>query len=1108
MSNINSPSTLFGIDIDEEEYDNITGGPPEKKEIKQDTQSIVDREMKDKNYIDILGTTMDMSQAEDVKSFSDVINLYKDINPETGFSKIVVPKSEVEQIYTDAFQNRVQKIANAKFTDNTDIDFSGIGTSSETSVRLNELTDGEVQKAFGFIDNDQEAINYLNKKVGADNYRIFVDPDSSLIEPNRWISVKRDDGTFTPFSPVTQTYTDIFKRILPQAEYEVRNFLYNEAMAIGSANVVSKLARRAPLPVKGTLMFATYMYSLYGGGKKTEQGRKFIKEELNITNPEDIEEAENWLSKFSQVTDSIVRGVPLLTIPGSGTANEEIAGLFEMIGVGAAAVPQWLRIAKDAVKEKFMGAVSKAQDAAYKLAGKPRSNVVIEVRKFVAKTQKEKAGAIKIGEVDAQGNELYAELEDLIVPQAVFDRIVDRFGALAEQTSTVIPEKLRGQMQSAVQFLQAYQQKEVGPGDIKQFRQSIRDLAKFLSGGFVEGDDAFLVTRTAMGKELDALDEMYLLLRTQEANVLYGDIFKKLGNAKYNLDDINNAISKEFKMFVPKTPPSKEAAQDVIEGAIPSDPKGGFLLKKLMYEISTIGTSRETGRILTPDGIRQAAKKFGELEENAGFEFDIAKINTPAELLHLYARRLAELNRDVFGKGGTIDDPVLSKATRNIRNAILDTIAKPVNNPNKADLTTIAKDLKYANNFYKDTFDTTAYEILTNIRTARNLQKNKPEAGEAIYKLLGGPGKDVGGPITETVQSIQKMEKYVSNNIDKILKDFSDGKTFDQIKAGIKEEDLIKLKDGVRRIISERLGRAAGLDKGIADSSTSAIAYIDSLGDAAPLLGITKEVKAQLVEQANAIARIKNMGIFDMGIDPFGGDVQFKLVFDEIVGGNNKGETARVVGSMISLLPEVGGEAATENLRKGILEFVVSFESGVLKKQGKQSPYAAVDDTLIDNDRLTELLQQLQGIPNIDKVLTPDDIEVLDTISKYVGIVKTAGTDAGAALSGAQIISGLYTLDVKQLVGSLGRLAAQKRMSKLLTDPKIVDILTGKGFDSPPMTDKEKFLPLLVSKNMALGKLASEFLFSTFGVDETEQTNFILDNEMSEDEALKMFGVN
>ncbi len=157
---------MFGIDVDEEYYDNITGGTPEKKEIKQDTQSIVDREMKDKNYIDILGTTMDMSQAEDVKTFSDVVNLYKDINPKTGFSKIVVPKSEVEQIYTDAFQSRVQKIANEKFTDNTNIDFSGVGTSSETSVRLNELTDGEVQEAFGFIDNDQEAIKYLDNKIG------------------------------------------------------------------------------------------------------------------------------------------------------------------------------------------------------------------------------------------------------------------------------------------------------------------------------------------------------------------------------------------------------------------------------------------------------------------------------------------------------------------------------------------------------------------------------------------------------------------------------------------------------------------------------------------------------------------------------------------------------------------------------------------------------------------------------------------------------------------------------------------------------------------------------------------------------------------------------
>ena len=1099
MSNLNSPSTLFGVDIPED--DNTTGKPPEQQEVKQDTQSIVNRQMDDKDYIDILGTTIDTSQAKDVKSFSDVVNVFKDVNPKTGFSNIIVPKDEVKQLYTNAFQNRVKEIANKRFKDDVEIDFSGVGTASETSTRLNELTDGEVQKAFGFIDNDKEAISYLNNKIGENNYRIFVDKDTSITEPNRWISVKRKDGTFTPFSPVTQTYTDIFKRVLPQIEYEARNFLYNEGTALGAANVVGKFP--LPLPIKGTLMFATYAYSLYGGGKKTEAGREFIKQELGITKPEDIQEAENWLSKFGK---AVVRAVPILTVPGSGTSNEEFAGLFELLGVGAASVAPWLKIAKDAVKNKFMQAVQKSQDAAYKLSGKPRSNVIIDVRTFVAKTQAEKSRAIKTGEVDANGNELYAELEDLIVPQAIFNRITDRFGALAEQTSTVIPDKLRGQMQSAVSFLRAYQKKEVGPGDIKAFRKNVKDLGKFLSGGFVEGDDAFLVSRTAMGKDLAALDDMYLLLRTQEANVLYGDIFSKLGTAKYNLDDVNSAISKEFKVFVPKTDPSLVPSGQAIVGDVPSGQKGEFLLKKLMYEINNIGTSRETGRVLTSDGINQAAKKFGELEENAGFVFDINNINTPAELLHLYAKRLGELGRDVYGKGGTAENGLLYKATKNIRNALLDTIAKPVNNPNRVDLSTISKDLKYANDFYKATFDTTSKEILTNVRISKNLQERQPESADAIYKLLGAPGKDVPGPITETVESIQKMEKYVASNIDKILKDFSDGKTFDQIKANIKEKDLIQLKEGVRRIISERLGRAAGFDKGIADSSTSAMAYIDSLGDAAPLLGITKEVKATLLEQANTIARIKDMQLFDYGIEPFGGDIQFKLVFDDIVQAGKKQDSAQALGSMIALLPKVGGKEATENLRKGIMEYVVSFESGVLKKQGKQSPYAAVDDTLIDNNRLTELVQQLTDIPDINKVLTEVDIEVLDTLAKYVGIIKSAGTDAGAALSGAQIISGLYTLDGKQLISSIGRLAAQKRMSKLLTDPKIVDILTGGGFDTPPMSLREKYMPLFISPRMALGKAASEFLFSIFGSDENQQTDFLLNNEMSEDEALKMFG--
>jgi len=1096
MTNTNSNAAFLGVKPPPNDNTSMTNVPSTPKESeKKDTYSVASKAMEEANVIDILGTPIDISKADEVKTYEDVKNLMK-VNPKTGYANIVFPPSEVEKMFTDAYQNRVTNIAKNRFSDAT-VDFSGVGTESETSALLNELTDGEIQKALGFIDTDEEAINYLNNKIGAGNFRIFSDENSAITEPNRWISIKREDGTFTPFSPATKTYTDIFNRLLPQIEYEGRNMIYNQVVSIASSNVAGKLTNRLPAPIKGAVMFLTYAYSLYGGGKKTEAGRKFIKEELNITNPEDIDEAENWLSNFtSKVAEFAYRAVPGATLPGTGTFTEELAGLLEATGVGTASIRPWLEIATDAVKTKFLGSLKRTQEATAKLFGVPRQDIITDVRTFVAKTNEEKSRAIKMG-TNANGEDIYANLEDLILPQAVFNRIIDRFGSLAEQSSTVIPDKLRSQMQSAVAYLSAYQKKEVGPGDIKEFRKAINDLGAYLSGGYREGDKLFDVPRTKVGQDLSDLDSMYLLLRTAEANVLYGDIFKKLGNAKYNLDDINNAISKQFKAFVPKTPPSREVTQDVIEGAIPSDPKGGFLLKKLMYEISTIGTSRKTGRILTPDGIRQAAKKFGELEENAGFVFNIDDITTPAELLHLYARRLGELSRDTYGPGGSIPDKVLERASRDIRNAILDTIAKPVNNPNKADLTTIAKDLKYANDFYKATFDTTAYEILTSVRMAKNVQINKPESAKAIYKLLGGPGKDVGEPITETIQSIQKMEAYVSKEVSKILQDMSDGRTLDDIKKRIADKDLVRLKDSVRKIISQRLGRAAGLDEGVEDSTTSAMAYIDSLGDAAELLGITRENRATILQQANSIARLKKLGVFELGQNPIGfaNDIEFKLIFDDIVEAGNKKESAERFGSMIALLPEVGGGKATENLRKGLMEYIISPESGVLKTQGKQSPYAAVGDTLIDNDRLIELLQQIKGIPNINKVLTDIDFEVLDTISLYVGIIKNAGTDAGAALSGAQIISGLYTLSPKQLLGSIGRLAAQKRMSDLLTDPRIVDILTGGKLDAAPMTVMEKYEKLLIGPT-TLGGIAAQFVFEGFGRNENEQTNFML-NEPS-----------
>ena len=100
-------------------------------------------------------------------------------------------------------------------------------------MRLNEFW--QSQKAFGFRQRPRSN-KLFNNKIGANNYRIFSDPDSSLIEPNRWISVKELTELY-PFLCHNKT-SRIFLNESFLKEYEVRNFLYNEAMAIGSALMV------------------------------------------------------------------------------------------------------------------------------------------------------------------------------------------------------------------------------------------------------------------------------------------------------------------------------------------------------------------------------------------------------------------------------------------------------------------------------------------------------------------------------------------------------------------------------------------------------------------------------------------------------------------------------------------------------------------------------------------------------------------------------------------------------------------------------------------------------------------------------------------------------
>ena len=102
----------------------------------------------------------------------------------------------------------------------------------------------------------------------------------------------------------------------------------------------------------------------------------------------------------------------------------------------------------------------------------------------------------------------------------------------------------------------------------------------------------------------------------------------------------------------------------------------------------------------------------------------------------------------------------------------------------------------------------------------------------------------------------------------------------------------------------------------------------------------------------------------------------------------------------------------------------------------------------------------LQTTPIFKQILTKQDLKVLDGLSTYVATVQKAGTDAGSALSGAQLIGNMFTLDFFKFASGFARLSAQKRISELFTNQTFVDLVSGMG-SMKELTKGQKFREIL-----------------------------------------------
>ncbi len=936
----------------------------------------------------------------------------------------------------------------------------GVNVDPRGAEVSNLISAAGAQKELYLADTDEQYFNAMEKTFGKGNVRMIKDdgPNLSMFAPRNYVSVKRDDGTYTDFAPATVGAEAMVERYAPGVLAET-----GASLAIVPAAFATSAAVGAIPGVGIVLGPAMFAYTLYAGGKSVEAGRQYLQDELGL-NKEEALQFSGTLDLIKELT------VPEVFQAGEATKAEkqrEIAGALETAFALIPGLKDKMKLAIGSVRSK-----GQIKPTTYESA--------VRAQETVAETAA--GGAMDIG----------IPLENLMLQQVSPNRLIGRVSSLAEQTSLIIPLKTQKQMQSVVSYLKKYGD-NVGEGDFKKFQQDVADIGQTLKSV----QDAPVGERpdlTTIGENLGSLEDLFLRLRAVEARGLYSNVFDKVKNSSYNLDDIRAFLPENTTTIIPVTPAdATKLDKTTIAADLPPEVRGERLMSNLMNSLITMGKVQKDGtRQINPSQIRAAVKQFAE--DNPGFNFDAKSVDSPAKILQLYASRYGELARDTFGTAGTATNPKLFGQAMEMRNALLDLIGKPVK-----PIDGVADNLAKANDFYKETFELTGTGLQTQARIGRRSTETPEPAtlAEQLTTVPGGGGRAL--PATITMENINAQEAYVRQNIDKI--DLS--KTGPEVIGAAAD-----LKNSFASVLSSKLARMMPTDLADVTGATDVTRFLDSFEPRQlRALGIDESQEAQIRNDATLIANLQRGGSVEqvLGAPPSGTMAE---VFETAL----SGDSAQIRASLNELLavgrrqatPE-GKEGVATNLREGLLNFIISPQSGVLKEVQSNSAFAEVGQQTIDVAALQNVMTKLKSAGVFRDILNETDEKVLDAITEYAGVINRQGADAGSALAGAQIIGEMFTVDPGKFVSGLARLASQARVARLLANDEFVKAVTGTG-KKQTTTDK---LKQMFFGSGAYGTLIAKVAMEGMGVRESDadQTERMLQSSSAASQSVQgMYG--
>ena len=978
-----------------------------------------------------------------------------------------VKKAELRERASQAFDDAVI----AEIGDQAQDEFNvGVQPSGrEVSDLIDEKTDTG-QALFYLADTEEQYINRLEEIFGDGNVRV-LEASKTLTDlrgvpfqtgRNMFVSVKRDDGTFTDFMPTTVGAADFAERIMPGILAETGASLTTLPTAIAVGGAVGTIN-----PILG---LAAFGYTLYVGGKGIEAGRQYLQDTYGL-NEEQVLHFEStfdlakelytpeWFQDFSDdkpILDFFF--TPSGNEPGS-TEAEKAQQLSGYIEFGLGIVP---------------GTAARFQVMKSKIYEEGLEGVVKGSYESGIRAMKTVADSVNPSSPMFIGNDF--SLQPLMLPQLSASKALERIKSLASQTTNIMQTRAREQMQSVAAYLQRYSSPELlGQGNFKEVADAVDGLGQTLQiTKELPGDDNVIRSLADIGENAASLDEFYLQVRTLIQRGKYNNVFKEIGNASYDLDALSEALTRTRRPVGPYTDPTTAGRQaEISPGMFPSA-QGEELMEGLIEELMALGRRGDVDgpRRLTKQGVSSANRKW--LAENPQWENVAEVVDTPAELIHLYANKFGDLAYKRFAEGGPMYNPYLQGRAIEIRNALLNTLKNPegVSEEGKDAIISLLDD---ADAYYRETISIRRIPELEQARISR--RAGIPQSGEvptaaqapnqsrvAVAEGIVTQQKEV-MDFLENPENIPLMQEYLARKQSDISVPLTaaEREKF-KVAEQIQNYVLKQVDDVFVRIASSPTGAIKEPAKAIDDFLKQ---YPDPRHREA--LGLTDDVIERMRADAELIAKVDESEILNFirkqsALDLETSDV-LKPLFDNI----NANDTAALksnfneLGLLIRRAPAARKEELTAEFRRGLLQRILSPESGVFKFGAKQGVAEDIGDVVVDGEKLMEIVESLSDTNVFNTILTKDDKMILSRMAEYAMVVQKQSADAGVALAGAQIYGNLFTVDPRKFISGIARLNAQARIANLFANEDFVKLMYGMG---RPMTASEKF------KNQFFGKTA------------------------------------